>query len=70
LSEKHPHIPDNTIPKTCTRLVTRRKFFGFVELPRDDIETLTITNKIKGFAMIEEGNKKLLKIAKIAVFEL
>jgi hypothetical protein len=70
LSEKHPHIPDNEISKTCTRLVTRKKFFGFVELPRDDIETLRITNKINGFATVADDNKKLLKIAKTAVFEL
>jgi hypothetical protein len=46
LSEKHPHISDNENSKTCTRLVTRKKFFGLVGFPRDDIETLRITNKI------------------------
>jgi hypothetical protein len=56
--------------KTCTRLVTRKKFLGFFELPRDNTETLRISNKIKGSATITDDNKKLLKIAKIAVFEL
>jgi len=70
LSEKHSHISDNGNLKTCTRLVTRKKFLGLVEFPRDDIETLRITNKINGFATVADDDKKLLKIAKTAILEL
>jgi len=41
--------------KTCTRLVTRLKNFGFFEMTRDNIATSKIVNEINGFAMVAKG---------------